>query len=118
MNPLTLLSGPYGLLIKWGSIVLLAVGLFSVGYYKGYQHEKTVTVVQTVTKIKTQVKYLQAVEQPHEAKQIKNNKDRHDTAINLIPKDEPVLPGCPSPDWTIDDIRLLNSARPLPSEPR
>lgn len=38
MNPLTLFSGPYALLAKWGVIALLALSLLTFGWVKGNEH--------------------------------------------------------------------------------
>lgn len=61
MNPLSIFTGPYGMLAKWGVIAVLALAFFTTGWVKGNQHgteklikykgEQAIAKVEVLTKI-------------------------------------------------------------------
>ena len=111
----TILGGPYGIFLKWGSIALVGISLWGVGFFQGSQHQKIVVQTKTITKTLKQIEYRDKVSAPLVAAQTKDNNKRHDEAVLSL---EGVTP--PSPpvcDWGPDTIGVLNSARQLPAQP-
>jgi hypothetical protein len=98
---------PYFWAIKLGFVVVLTVGLFGLGYYKGSEHQKLIVKTQYVDRVVGQATFIVRQEQPKEQKQLKTNKDNHDKAIAQL-EAQPANPGCP---WDADTIRVLNLQR-------
>lgn len=46
MTPLSIFSGPWGFLIKWGIIALLCAGLYGKGYINGLDHQQNADAVE------------------------------------------------------------------------
>ena len=112
----SLLGGPYGLLIKYGAILAVLLGLFGTGYYEGYKHEKVIYQSEIVNHVITQTKYVVQTEQPKEAAQQQKVKVVHDTQIQYVDKIVTVNPVC---DLGSDAIGVLNSLRgTLSPQPR
>lgn len=112
---LTLWTGPYSILVRIGTVLLTLTLIFSAGYYKGSQHQKTVTLTKTITKTLKQIEYRDKVSAPLVAAQTKDNNTRHDEAILALPGVTISVPSvC---DWGPDTIGVLNSARQLPAQP-
>jgi len=69
----TLLASPaIGFAAKALAVVLVAIGLFGLGYYEGHKHAVNAEKAKVLTVIQTQIKYL-----PQETKVI------HDTVTRI-----------------------------------
>lgn len=112
MWPLSLIPAPYQLLIKIALPILVVLGSYGVGYWKGSSHQKTITITRQVQHTVQQIKYVEKVEAPKETVQLESSKKTHDNAAARLPVvTPPPVPNCPTGAWGADTISLLNSQR-------